>query len=248
MMDIQLIPSRFKGKDVQFFIDQDGQAWWPAKGPCEVLGYDLGHVSDVLSRFVDDEDKRLFNLPDSRGGWRETLVINESGLYALILGSHKPEAKAFKRWITHEVLPALRKTGHYELNQARLIENTKREIQVEHSKQVATFQHVKGGPQEIIRWFRVSSKHISDLYPKEWTNKAQAMGMGSRYQRSWRETMRVLAPAKASGVSLSDDCLVHGLTEEKALEIGKDSIALFQKMLDAGLRPPELQQSPLDKP
>jgi hypothetical protein len=47
-------------------------------------------------------------------------------------------------------------------------------------------------------------------------------------------------------VSLSDDCLVHGLTEEKALEIGKDSVALFQQMLDAGLKPPELRQSPLD--
>ena len=156
--------------------------------------------------------------------------------------------KAFKRWVTHDLLPTLRKTGRYELNQARIIENTRREIQVEHSKQVATHQHLKGGKEEIIRWFRRSSRHISDLYPKEWMNKAQAMGMPSRYQRSGRETMRVLEPAKASGVSLSDDCLVHGISEEKALEIGKDSVTLFQKMLDAGLRPPELQQSPLDKP
>jgi hypothetical protein len=79
-------------------------------------------------------------------------------------------------------------------------------------------------------------------------DKAQAMGMPSRYQRNGRETMRMLQPAKASGVSLSDDCLVHGLAEDKALEIGKDSVALFQKMLDAGLKPPELQQSPLDTP
>jgi hypothetical protein len=61
------------------------------------------------------------------------------------------------------------------------------------------------------------------------------------------ERQCVLAPAEASGVSLSNDCLVHGLTEEKALEIGKDSVALFQKMLDAGLRPAELQQSPLKR-
>ena len=78
---MHVVQSRFKGRDVQFFIDQDGQAWWPAKGPCEVLEYDLGHISDVLSRFVDDEDKRLFNLPDSRGGWRETLAIDTFNIF-----------------------------------------------------------------------------------------------------------------------------------------------------------------------
>ena len=243
-MDIQLIPSRFEGKDVQFFLDDHGQPWWPAKGPCDVLGY--ADMYQAIER-LDDDERSKYPVP-ILGGWQEVWCLNEAGLYSLILGSRKPEAKAFKRWITHEVLPALRKTGHYELNQARLIENTRRETQVAHSKQVATFQHVKGGKEEIIRWYRRSSKYVSNFYPKEWMDKAQAMGMASRYQRNGRETMRVLAPAEASGVSLSDDCLVHGLTEDKALEIGKDGVALFQKMLDAGLRPPELRQSPLDRP
>ena len=82
-------------------------------------------------------------------------------------------------------MPALRKTGHCELNQARLIENTRRETQVAHSKQVATFQHVKGGKEEIIRWYRRSSKHVSNFYPKEWMDKAQAMGMAEPLSTKW---------------------------------------------------------------
>src|SRR6266705_3742024 len=106
-MDIQLIPSRFEGKDVQFFLDEHGQPWWPAKGPCDVLG--LKDVSDAIER-LDDDEKGKVSIP-TPGGWQEVWCINEAGLYSLILGSRKPEAKAFKRWITHEVLPALRKTG-----------------------------------------------------------------------------------------------------------------------------------------
>ena len=120
---------------------------------------------------LDDDEKDRISIP-TLGGWQEVWCINEAGLCSLILGSRKPEAKAFKRWVTHDLLPTLRKTGRYELNQARLIENSRREIQVEHSQQVGTYQHLKGGKEEIIRWFRRSSRSISDFYPKEWMNKA----------------------------------------------------------------------------
>ena len=60
-----------------------------------------------------DEDEKGISLIDTLGGEQKLGIVNESGLYALVLSSRKPEAKAFKRWITHEVIPSIRKTGGY---------------------------------------------------------------------------------------------------------------------------------------
>jgi prophage antirepressor-like protein len=86
----------------------DGEPWFSAKNVCEALGY--ANVSQSLTDHVDHEDKRIVSIGSAgRAPW----AINESGLYSLILRSHKPEAKMFKRWITKEVLPAIRKHGAY---------------------------------------------------------------------------------------------------------------------------------------
>lgn len=84
----------------------NGEPWWIAKDVCDVL--DIANPTQALSR-LDDDERSMFNI----GRQGETNVVNEMGLYSLILGSRKPEAKAFKRWITHEVLPTIRKTGGY---------------------------------------------------------------------------------------------------------------------------------------
>lgn len=88
-------------------LDKDGEPWFVAADVCRALEH--SNVSMALERLEDDE-KAKFNL-GLRGG--DTGCINEPGLYALVLGSRKPEAKAFKRWITHEVIPSIRKTGGY---------------------------------------------------------------------------------------------------------------------------------------
>lgn len=90
-------------------IVQDGEPWFVAKDVCEVL--ELGNPSQAVSRLDDDEKAIISN--DTPGGTQEMLVVNEPGLYSLILGSRKPEAKSFKRWITHKVIPTIRKHGAY---------------------------------------------------------------------------------------------------------------------------------------
>lgn len=79
---------------------------------CRALG--IGNSRDATNK-LDDDEKMTVDLTDShsgkRGGAQMITVVNEPGLYALVLSSRKPEAKAFKRWITHEVIPAIRKTG-----------------------------------------------------------------------------------------------------------------------------------------
>lgn len=86
-----------------------GEPWFVAKDVCAVLG--IANNRDALGRL--DEDEKGVASTDTLGGVQSLQTVNESGLYSLILGSRKPEARAFKRWITHEVIPSIRKTGMY---------------------------------------------------------------------------------------------------------------------------------------
>ncbi len=96
----------FKGAPLRTLTDEAGEPWFVAKDVCAIL--EISNPSDALKRLDDDERSR-FNL----GRQGETNIVNEAGLYVLVLGSRKPEAHEFKRWVTHEVLPQIRKTGGY---------------------------------------------------------------------------------------------------------------------------------------
>ena len=91
-------------------IDREGDVWFVGKDVAEILGYT--NPSKALADHVDEEDKlnnESLSSLGQRGGW----IINESGLYSLVLSSKLPTARQFKRWITKEVIPSIRKTGGY---------------------------------------------------------------------------------------------------------------------------------------
>lgn len=94
-------------------VTVDGNPMFIGKDVAEILEYRNG--SRDINRHVDEEDRLKMMISDGNQ-LKETIVINESGLYSLILSSHMPKAKAFKRWVTAEVLPAIRKTGMYAVN------------------------------------------------------------------------------------------------------------------------------------
>lgn len=107
-------------------VEIDGEPWFVGKDVATVLGYQNG--SKALSDHVDEEDKlnnESLSSLGQRGGW----LINESGLYSLILSSKLPNAKAFKRWVTSEVLPSIRKTGSYTYQRANPNEEKALQIQ-----------------------------------------------------------------------------------------------------------------------
>lgn len=92
-------------------VTVNGEPWFVGKDIAEALGY--SNSRKALADHVDEEDKGVTKC-DTPSGTQNMTVINESGLYSLILSSKLPNAKKFKRWVTSEVLPAIRKTGHYE--------------------------------------------------------------------------------------------------------------------------------------
>ena len=101
-------------------VSVNDEPYFVGKDVAEILGY--SNPRDALSKHVDAEDKGVANC-DTLGGTQELTVINESGLYSLILSSKLPQAKEFKRWVTAEVLPAIRKTGGYVNDTAQFVES-----------------------------------------------------------------------------------------------------------------------------
>lgn len=97
-------------EDILRVIDRDGEPWFVAKDLCRIL--DLENVARTVSRL--DEDERGVTTVNTPGGNQEMTIVSESGLYALIFTSRKPEAKRFRKWVTSEVLPSIRRTGRYE--------------------------------------------------------------------------------------------------------------------------------------
>lgn len=103
----------------------DGESWLVGKDVAERLGYK--NPNEALADHVEAEDKlnsKSLSSLGQRGGW----LINESGLYSLVLSSKLPEAKAFRRWVTHDVLPALRKTGEYKIKRNPVDDETRRKL------------------------------------------------------------------------------------------------------------------------
>lgn len=106
-MNQQLAPFDFEGRQVRIVTDAQGEPWFVAADVLSTISLDR----KALERLDDDE--KGVNSIHTPGGVQEMTTVNEPGLYALVLGSRKAEAKRFKRWVTHEVLPAIRKTGSY---------------------------------------------------------------------------------------------------------------------------------------
>ena len=100
-------PARQNHRIMPFVLD--GEPWFVASDVCRAL--DIRNSRDAFSRLEDDE--KGVGLTDTPGGKQKVTIVNEPGLYSLIMGSRKPEARAFKHWITHEVIPSIRKHGAY---------------------------------------------------------------------------------------------------------------------------------------
>lgn len=106
-----IIPFQFEAHAVRVQVDDAGLPWFNASDVCDAL--EMGNPSQGIKSHVDADDLQKLEVIDNLGRMQRANHVNESGLYALILGSTKDAAKRFKRWVTGEVLPAIRKTGAY---------------------------------------------------------------------------------------------------------------------------------------
>lgn len=111
MENNSVMPFNFGDHLVRVIKDDQGEPWWVGRDVCRVLNH---KDVNMAVKNLDDDEKGTSKVW-TPGGEQNMIIINESGLYTLIIRSNKPEAKTFRRWITHEVLPSIRKTGAYAM-------------------------------------------------------------------------------------------------------------------------------------
>lgn len=152
-----LINFQYEDREVRT-VTKDGIIWFVAKDVCDIL--EIGNSRQALTRL--DEDEKGVILNDTPGGKQELAIVNEPGLYSLILSSRKPEAKAFKRWVTHEVLPAIRKDGVYSTDKPGML--------IEYKKQVILIEALMDERKnylemnrEIIKQVKLLEKRVCEL-------------------------------------------------------------------------------------
>lgn len=157
MSDLQIFKNDTFGQ--VRILEKDNELWLVAKDVCECLG--INDTSKAVGRL--DEDEKGANSIPTPGGNQNLLTVNEYGLYSLVLSSRKPEAKEFKRWITHDVIPSIRKTGSYSLavpkslpealrayaNEVEL-HNATKAIVAQQEQQIAEFKPVKDYVDKIL--------------------------------------------------------------------------------------------------
>lgn len=118
-MSTELMQFGFEGHDIRIEVGVDGEIMLIAADVCDVLG--ISDTSQAVAR-LDDDEKGTCKVR-TPGGVQELLAVTESGFYTLTIRSNKPQAKPFRRWVTHEVLPQIRKTGRYETTRPTLTTN-----------------------------------------------------------------------------------------------------------------------------
>ncbi|MBS6402082.1 MAG: phage antirepressor KilAC domain-containing protein [Atopobiaceae bacterium] len=189
---------------------ESGEPWFVAKDVCDALGI----RTDTVRAILDADEVRETN-PNTVGvaGGRKPLVVSEAGLYSLILRSRKPEAKAFKRWVTHEVLPALRRDGGYMVARDETPEQTM-------ARAVLLAQ------QTIDR----QKGRIAELEPKALFADAVAASDGTCLVGELAKMMR------QNGVEVGQNRLFAMLREDGYLgNVGQNRNVPTQRAMDLGL-------------
>ena len=139
----------------------DGEPWAAAIDVAKALGYK--EPQKAIRTHVDPEDKGVSKM-DTPGGNQEVVIINESGLYSLILSSKLPKAKAFKRWVTSEVLPTLRKTGSYSVKPEPPVFEPKRTSVGEIASLLLQIRQIQKAQGTTSRKIAFTAQHLCEQF------------------------------------------------------------------------------------
>ena len=112
-MNNEIQTFNFNATPMRALTDENGDPWFVAKDVCDILEIRTNNLRTILDSDEISELSNDYNIDIAQNGGKSPLIISEAGLYGLVLKSRKPEAKGFKRWVTHDVLPTIRKTGGY---------------------------------------------------------------------------------------------------------------------------------------
>ena len=189
----------------------DNEPWFVGKDVAEILGY--SNPRDAISKHVDSEDKNTVAIRDgiTRGNPNQT-VINESGLYSLVLSSKLPSAKKFKRWVTSEVLPALRKTGQYQVKELSGQELMAKALIEAQSVLAAKDKQIEEMKPKVVFADAVATSHTSILVGElAKILKQNGIDMGQKRLFAWLRENGFLIKRKGTD---------YNMPTQKAMDLG----------------------------
>lgn len=206
MNEVQLF--NFENHEVRSLLI-NSEPWFVGKDVAKILGYK--DTSDALKKHVDEEDKLTRRFADS-GQNREMYIINESGLYSLVLSSKLPSAKKFKRWVTSEVLPALRKTGQYQVKELSGQELMAKALIEAQSVLAAKDKQIQEMKPKVVFADAVATSHTSILVGElAKILKQNGIDMGQK---------RLFAWLREKGYLIKRQGTDYNMPTQKAMELG----------------------------
>lgn len=233
---MNIIPFNFENSQIRVIADDNGEPWFNAKEICDVLGFANPH--DAVARHVDEDDLGKREVIDSIGRKQLANHVNESGLYALIFGSTKDAAKRFKRWVTHDVLPAIRKTGSYSPRQQKANTITRSQLAAGILLLRSAAEDLNLAPSAVLGGYQKLEARVGvvGLLP------AYAIDDGGKGEGSSRSTNSATWLLKQHGSKMSaqkfnDAVTKLGFLEEKSRKSSKadGGVKHFKSITSAGL-------------
>lgn len=208
MNEVQLF--NFENHEVRSLLI-NSEPWFVGKDVADVLGYK--NQRDAISNHVDSEDKNTVAIHDgnTRGNPNQT-IINESGLYSLVLSSKLPSAKKFKRWVTSEVLPALRKTGQYQVKELSGSELMAKALIEAQSVLAAKDKQIQEMKPKVVFADAVATSHTSILVGElAKILKQNGIDMGQKRLFAWLREKGYLIKRKGTD---------YNMPTQKAMDLG----------------------------
>lgn len=206
MNEVQLF--NFENHEVKSLLI-NSEPWFVGKDVAETLGYT--DINQAIRKHVDDEDK-LSRRFDGSGQGREMVIINESGLYSLVLSSKLPSAKKFKRWVTSEVLPALRKTGQYQVKELSGSELMAKALIEAQSVLAAKDKQIEEMKPKVVFADAVATSHTSILVGElAKILKQNGIDMGQK---------RLFAWLREKGYLIKRQGTDYNMPTQKAMDLG----------------------------
>lgn len=210
MNEVQLF--NFENHEVRSLLI-NSEPWFIGKDVADILGY--SNVNDALKKHVDKEDKCKRDeiaIRDTIGRNQKPVLINESGLYSLVLSSKLPSAKKFKRWVTSEVLPALRKTGQYQVKELSGQELMAKALIEAQSVLAAKDKQIEEMKPKVVFADAVATSHTSILVGElAKILKQNGIDMGQKRLFAWLRENGFLIKRKGTD---------YNMPTQKAMDLG----------------------------
>ena len=227
----------FNGNAVRIVMDENGEPLFNANDVCAAL--DFGNPWQAIASHVDSDDLHKLEVIDSMGRTQQVNHINEPGVFSLILGSHKPEAKLFKRWVLVDVLPSIRKTGKYEM------QSSIKTVRAVKAQEAAMLREARALRTEARRadmdFFKLS---VQTLRPSE-TSKIKMLSVLVEKHGGTPEFLPAYTDEKATK-SLTDLLKDHGVAlSARATNPTLDELGLLETMYRTGK---DKDGNPIQKP